>query len=321
MSESRSDAAPRLLSVSVDLDPLHHYCHLHGLSASLLSDEAHRAVHALALPRLRALFEEALGIPATLFAIGRELEVHREAGPALKAAHRAGHEIANHSHSHDYALSRRPPETIALDLARAQDGLAEAVGTTPVGFRAPGYTLSPDLYRAVEDAGFTYASSVFPAAPYWLAKAAVMGGLRLLRRPSAAILDSPRVLFAPRGPYRPSPSDPYRPGTGRVVELPVTVTPRLRFPVIGTFVSTLPTAVTRKLLDACGDLPLFNLELHAVDVLDATDGLPPQLVRHQRDLAVPVSLKTARLMAAIRHLARGRDVVTLQGAAGALGMV
>lgn len=313
-------AGPRLLSVSVDLDPLHHYCHLHGLPDSLLGDGLKEAVHTTALPRLLSLFD-GLGIPATFFAIGREVEWFPMAAATLRTAHLAGHEIGNHSFAHDYAISRRAPEAIEADLARAQEVLTRAVGAPPVGFRAPGYTLSPELYRAVEKQGFAYGSSAFPAAPYWLAKAGVMGALRLLGRPSAAILDSPRVLLAPRHPYRPDPAHPYRRGQGEVLELPITVTPRLRFPVIGTFVATLPSAVTRRLLDACEDLPLFNLELHAVDALDASDGLPPELVRRQRDLAVPCQVKLGRLASAIRTLARERDVVTLRTAAGGFRMV
>ena len=313
-------AAPRLLSVSVDLDPLHHYCHLHGLSDSLITDSLKEAVHTLALPRLRSLFD-GLGIPATLFAIGREVERFPAARAALRDAHDKGHEIGNHSFAHDYALSRRTPEVIDADLARSQEVLTDAIGAAPVGFRAPGYTLSAALYRAVERRGFAYGSSAFPAAPYWLAKAGVMGGLQLLGRPSAAILDSPRVLLAPRHPYRPDPEQPYRRGAGKVLELPVTVTPVLRFPLIGTFVATLPLAVTRRLLASCRDLPLFNLELHAVDALDAGDGLPPELVRRQRDLAVPAHVKLGRLAAAIRTLARERDAVSLRTAAGSFRMV
>lgn len=315
-----SGAAPRLLSVSVDLDPLHHYCHLHGLPDALIGEALTEAVHTLALPRLRALFD-GLGIPSTLFAIGREVERFPAAGAALRDAHLHGHEVGSHSFAHDYALSRCAPEVIEADLSRAQEVLTAAVGAPPVGFRAPGYTLSAGLYRAMERQGFAYGSSTFPATPYWLAKAGMMGSLRLLGRPSAAILDSPRVLLAPRSPYRPDPAQPYRRGGGGVLELPVTVTPRLRFPVIGTFVATLPFAVTRRLLDACGALPLFNLELHAVDALGAGDGLPPELVRQQRDLAVPSEVKLERLSVAIRHLARERDVVTLRTAAGAFRMV
>jgi peptidoglycan-N-acetylglucosamine deacetylase len=129
------------------------------------------------------------------------------------------------------------------------------------------------------------------------------------------VLDSPRVLLAPRVPYRPDPSAPYRRGEGRVLELPVSVTPGLRFPVIGTFVATLPPALTRSLYRACRRDALFNLELHAVDALDVTDGIPEPLARHQRDLRVPARAKLARLEALLQQIVAEREVLPLGQAA------
>lgn len=310
--------ARRLASISVDLDSLHHYCRIHGLPESLLDARARGLVYGAAVPRFRALLEE-LGLPATLFAIGEDVEQDGQAAPALHAAHAAGHEVASHSHSHDYALTRRPAGEIAADLARADQVLEQAVGVRPVGFRAPGYTLDAALYAAQVARGHAYGSSAFPAAPYWAAKAAVMGAMRLLGRRSRAVLDTPRVLLAPRTPYRPDPAQPYRPGQGPVLELPVAVTRGVRFPFIGTFAATLPTAATRVLYGGCADLPHLNFELHAVDLLGAEDGLPAELVRRQRDLALPVALKRERLRQVFSWMRRDRDVVVLRQAAAALG--
>ena len=307
------DASVSLASVSVDLDSLPHYCRIHGLDEALLDARARRLVYDVALPRLLECFAGA-GAPATLFAIGEDLALPG-AGAALAAARAAGHEVASHSFSHDYALSRLAPEAILEDLARADAALQAATGAAPVGFRAPGYTLSAALYRACEARGYRYASSTFPAAPYYAAKAAVMGALALAGRPSRSVLDSPRVLLAPRTPYLPDPESPYRRGEGRVLELPVSVTPGLRFPVIGTFVATLPETVTASLYRACRRDPLFNLELHAVDALDASDGIPAALVRRQRDLRVKASVKLGRLAALLARVRAERELLPLCQAA------
>jgi len=58
--------------------------------------------------------------------------------------------------------------------------------------------------------------------------------MRLVGRRSRSILDSPRVLGAPRAPYRPAAGAPYAKGTLDIVELPMAVTPIARLPVIGT---------------------------------------------------------------------------------------
>ncbi len=310
--------ARRLASISVDLDSLPHYCRIHGLPEAMLDARARGLVYGTAVPRLRALLSE-LGVPGTLFAIGEDVAADAGAARALGAAHAAGVEVASHSHSHDYALSRRPPEHIREDLRRADEVLQAATGTRPVGFRAPGYTLSAALYAATVERGYRYGSSAFPATPYYTAKAAVMGALALLGRPSRAVLDSPRVLLAPRAPYRPDPSRPYARGTGAVLELPMTVMPGTRLPFIGTFVTSLPLPAVRAAYLACRGEPFFNLELHAVDVLDAADGIPPALVRQQRDLRVPAAVKLERLRAVFSWLKADYAVVTLAEAASRLG--
>jgi len=305
--------ARRLASLSVDLDTLPHYCRIHGLPESLLDEKARALVYAVAVPRLRELWAS-LGVPGTFFAIGEDVAAP-QAARALREASEAGVEVASHSFAHDYALTRRPPEAIREDLRRADEALRAATGTAPVGFRAPGYTLSAALYAATVERGYRYGSSAFPAAPYYAAKAAVMGGLALVGRPSRAVLDTPRVLLAPREPYRPDPESPYRRGSGAVLELPMAVTPGVRFPFIGTFATTLPLAVVRTLYRACRAEAFFNLELHAVDVLGEEDGIPPELVRQQRDLRVPAARKLERLRTVFSWLKEDYDVVTLHDAA------
>jgi peptidoglycan/xylan/chitin deacetylase (PgdA/CDA1 family) len=305
--------AARLASISVDLDSLHHYCRIQGLPESLLDERARGLVYSTAVPRFRELLS-AVGVPGTFFAIGEDL-TDAGAVAALRESHAAGIEVANHSFSHDYALTRRAPGSILEDLARGEEAILAATGVRPVGFRAPGYTLNAALYGATVERGYLYGSSAFPAAPYYAAKATVMGALALLRRPSRSVLDSPRVLLAPRTPYRPDPGQPYKRGRGAVLELPMTVTPGVRFPLIGTFAATLPLPAVRAAWASCRDDVFFNFELHAIDVLDATDGIPSELVRQQRDLRVPVTRKMERLETLFRWLKDERDVVPLRVAA------
>ncbi|MET0406700.1 MAG: polysaccharide deacetylase family protein [Cystobacter sp.] len=306
--------ARRLASISVDLDSLPHYCRIHGLPESLLDARARGLVYTTAVPRLRALLAE-VGAPGTFFAIGEDVAADAGAAAALREAHAAGVEVASHSYSHDYALTRRPAGFLREDLRRADAVLEAATGARPVGFRAPGYTLNAALYAATVERGYLYGSSAFPATPYYTAKAAVMGALAVLGRPSRAVLDSPRVLLAPRTPYRPEPARPYSRGRGPVLELPMTVVPGARLPFIGTFVTALPTPAVRAAYLACRGEAFFNLELHAVDVLDAADGIAPELVRQQRDLRVPAALKLERLRAVFQWLRADYEVVTLRDAA------
>lgn len=301
--------APRLASISVDLDSLKHYCRIHGLE-----DPGGGAGEvALALARLGELFARRR-LPATLFAIGEDL-ADPEVRFAVSEAHQSGLEIASHSYSHDYALARRPQEEIDAELRRAEEAIVEVTGEAPVGFRAPGYTLSPTLLEVLCARGYLYDSSAFPAAPYYLAKAAVMGALRLTGRRSRAVLDRPRVLFAPREPYRPALAEPYRRGDSPIVELPMVISGLTRVPFIGTLAVTFPLPIVRALYLELRRAPFFNLELHAIDVLDAEDGVPPALARRQRDLAIPHAEKLARLHEIFGWLAEDYEVVLLRAAA------
>jgi peptidoglycan-N-acetylglucosamine deacetylase len=143
----------------------------------------------------------------------------------------------------------------------------------------------------------------------------VMGTLKALGRPSRAILDAPSVLLAPRLPYRPDPELPYRRGTGAVLELPIATTPLARFPFIGTFAAAFPEVVVRPVYRSLQSASLLNFELHGIDVLGADDGLPPALVRQQRDLAVSSAAKMRRLRKVFAWLRSDREVVTLAAAA------
>ncbi len=306
----------KVACISVDLDSLPHYCRIYGLPEELLDDRARALVYTEAVGRYLELFAE-LGLTGTFFAIGEDLSDPRCAG-ALAQAHARGVEVGNHSHRHDYALSRASPEVISSELALAARAIEAAVGRAPVGFRAPGYSLSAALYQEVERAGYAYDSSTFPAAPYYLAKAGVMAALSALGRPSRAILDTPRVLAAPLEPYSPDPRQPYRRGGGRTLELPMTVEPRTRAPFIGGVATAFPKAAVRALYRLSRDRAFFNFELHGVDVLGAEDGLPPELAARQRDLRVPAREKRARLREIFAWLKSDFDVVTLAAAAARL---
>ncbi len=97
-----------------------------------------------------------------------------------------------------------------------------------------------------------------------------------------------------------------------LLELPV-ATGLLGFPLTGTFVATFPAWSLGLLRAGTGARPLFALELHGLDLLDASDA-SPALAARQRDLRVPASTKIERLVRFARALA-GREWVTLAQAA------
>ncbi len=309
-----------LCALSVDLDEIPIYYAIHGWPAP--ERAAASAVYEIGLARFEA-FARAHHLPLTFFAVGADVR-HPDNGARLRRLADAGHEIANHSLDHFYDLTRRGREEMRRQVVGGADAIEAATGSRPVGFRAPGYTLSDELVEVLGEAGVEYDSSVFPCPHYYLGKAAAVGSIRLRGRRSQSILTGPAVLAAPVRPYRLG--RPYwRRGDG-LVELPIQVTRKARLPFIGTALVTAgPWGARLITRDVVGE-PFINLELHGIDVLDADDGLD-DLVPRRLDLRVPVERKLEALsvvVEALKHagyrFVRVRDAareIAAQVAAGA----
>jgi peptidoglycan-N-acetylglucosamine deacetylase len=292
-----------IASVSVDLDGLACYAAIHGIDPGTLDDRAVRAVPEVATARLCEIFA-ALGIRATFFVIGKDLRLPF-AAQSIAAAVRARHEIASHSHAHDYALSRLGRADLELDLAEAEEAIRKACGAAPRGFRAPGYTLSSELLGALARRGYLYDSSLLPSPPYYLAKAVALALYAARGRRSESILGAPEQLFATRSPH-------WRSG---VRELPIATLPLVRAPVIGTLLAAVPSRAGAVLLRAAAASGHVNLELHGIDALDASDGVPEALAVRQPGLETPAAVKLRRLREVLGAIRDRADVCTLETAA------
>lgn len=283
----------KLASVSIDLDAIACYFRIHALGD--VPEGARTIVLHQCLPRFAELFAE-LGIKATFFVVGQDLDEDPEGRRLLAELAGLGHELANHSFTHPYELVRLPRARIAEEIDRAHAVIGAAANAAPVGFRCPGYEVSNDVIALLAERAYAYDSSAFPSLPYYGAKAAVMGVMKALGRTSGSILGSPRVLLAPREPYRPSHAEVYRRGDAPLWELPMAVTPWLSLPVIGTSIITFPEVLRRRMVASALRAPFFNLELHGIDLADAdADGVPAALVAKQPDLRVPLSRKLGAL--------------------------
>jgi hypothetical protein len=304
----------KLAALSVDLDEIDNYTAIHGLSSTLLEPRAAHAIYDQAVPRFAEFFRER-DVPATFFAIGRDL-ARQENRSRLRALAQAGHEIGNHTLNHRYDLTRRTREEQQEELRRGADAIEDAVSLRPIGFRAPGYTVTEQLLAVAASEGARYDSSVFPCPSYYGAKSAAMSLIALRGGRSKSILDHPRVLTAPADPYRMGRS--YRTRGAGMVELPVGVTHGWsgRLPYIGTFVVLWGEAGARALTRLIIGRPLVNLVLHGIDLCDAESDQLNALVAHQPDLRRTFAQKHAALASAVELLrVAGYSFVTLAEAA------
>lgn len=285
--------------VSIDLDDLGCYHHIHGLPEPTAAQAA--VVLERALPRILTLLD-GLGMRATLFVIGRDLERDQAAGGRgsrwLEQAVKDGHELGNHSYAHAYDLSAWTDSHMRDDLERC-DGLLRALGAEVRGFRAPGYTHNRRLLLQVARRGYVYDSSALPSPAYYAAKLGVMSWMALTRRRSASMWGGARSFLGRREPHRLA-----RLG---IWEMPMSVTSGLRVPLIGTSVLAGPAWLRQRLLAAARKTPSLHLELHGLDFVDAdADDVAAPLRKLQPELRAPLPERIDRL----RELLRARPPAT-----------
>ncbi|CCQ34123.1 chitin deacetylase protein [Halorhabdus tiamatea SARL4B] len=178
---------------------------------------------------------------------------------AIQAFADDGHEIGSHTHSHRL-LSDLDPATQREEIERSRAVLAETTGAKVRGFRAPAFDLAENHFQVLATAGYTYDSSVVSsrAIPGWY------GGEYDVHRPTpAAEIDTD----AP----------------GSIRELPVSVMPRLRLPLTGTwlrFFGPRYTILGMRWLARRGITPV--LYVHPWECVDLPDveGVPSRVYYH-----------------------------------------
>ena len=292
-----------LASISIDLDGQRHYRAIHGM-------EPHAGVDPFLTRGLDCFLDlcAEFGIHATLFVVTEDAE-DEAVGRRLRRAVAEGHELACHSHRHDYAMSRWTPAQLGDELARSVAVLKDLTGVAPMGFRAPGYNLSETLLDAVETSGFVYDSSMLPSPAYWGARGLVTAMKSVGERPSASLVGQPGAFRPQRGPFwHKRRTGSLRRQRRRLLELPMTAP--MGLPWIGTTVvgsDQMGWQLTRLALRA--NKPI-DLELHPID-LTPEGRVDADLVQVRRDLQIPHELRMARLRRVIERVAGARRIVPL----------
>ena len=209
-----------------------------------------------------------LNARATFFVLGMAARAHPQ---LLAPIVRAGHEIACHGDAHKLVHTQTPAE-FAQDLRAAKATIEDLTGRTPIGYRAPAFSITNDALWAFEvlaQEGFSYDASQH---------------------------DSPAI----RDHTVPATRRPHRLDAG-LWEFPIAVwrTDRTKIPVGGaSYWQVLPTPLILTGLERAG--PYAGLYLHPNE-------LDPQPLKAM----VPAGTKTtarvhARLREAQRNGARRR---------------
>ncbi len=150
----------------------------------------------VAVPRLLEVLA-AEGVPATFFIPGWVAEHHGEESRSIRDA---GYEIGHHGYLHERA-DPADPDGERFAFERGMEALATVLQVRPVGYRSPGWDLTPLTLDLIRQHGFLYSSNLMDDVyPY------VHGGgdHPIVELPVQwAVDDAPFYLFHPRFLNRP----------------------------------------------------------------------------------------------------------------------
>lgn len=214
-------------SLSIDLDNQWSYQKTHGDAGW----EDYPSYLDLVVPRILERLED-LEIEATFFIVGKDAELDKNKD-AMRKLGDSGHEIANHSFSHDPKLAGFSDDALLEEVAKAEHWIEERTGFRPVGFRAPGFSHSPALMKLLAERGYLYDASTFPTFIGPLARAyhfATSGLSREEKRKRKHLYGSWGEAF------RSLKAHPIElEGDASLLEIPVTTMPGLRTPIHTTY--------------------------------------------------------------------------------------
>ncbi len=259
-----------MASLSLDADNLWAYQMTHGDPGWESYPSYLDALVGVVLPALAEL-----ELLITFFVVGQDAALEKNAS-AIGSIAAAGHEIGNHSFRHQPWLHRYSLDEIHDELSRTEDAIKSVTGQRPVGFRAPGYSLSPDVLRVLMDRGYQYDCSTLPTVIGPLARRYYFRSAKLSSQQRAErshLFGSARDGWQPLKPYR------WVSGPQSLLEIPVTTMPLTRVPIHLSYVLYLagpsPAAAYRYFDGALRVCALRGVQpsilLHPLDFLGSDD--------------------------------------------------
>ena len=257
-------------SLSLDLDNKWSYMKTHGDAGW----ESYPSYLDVVVPRFVDFLAEG-DLKITVFIVGQDAALERN-HDALRLIPEHGHEVGNHSFHHEPWLHLYSEQKIDEEFARTEEALHFATGQTPVGFRGPGFSLSPDVLKVLQQRGYQYDCSTFPTFLGPLARMYYFMTAKLdpkEKEERKKLFGTFSEGFKPLRPYL------WNLEGGRLLEIPVTTMPCFKVPIhvsyllyLDQFSRTLAMTYWRMALTMCrlaGVGP--SLLLHPLDFMGADD--------------------------------------------------
>ena len=212
-----------LASISLDLDNLWSYLKTHGDPGW----QEYPSYLDLVVPRVLEFLKQR-GHAITFFIVGLDAAQERH-HVVLRQITEHGHEVGNHSYHHEPWLHLYTEEAIEEELARTEESIEKATGSRPVGFRGPGFSLSPTVLRVLARRGYQFDASTFPTFLGPLARAYYFATAKGLspreRKQRKQLFGKFSEGLKPLSPYT------WKTAAGPMLEIPVTTMPLFKVPI------------------------------------------------------------------------------------------
>ena len=260
-----------IASLSLDLDNKWSYMKTHGDAGW----ESFPSYLDCVVPRsLEFLRERNLKI--TYFIVGQDAAREENLG-ALKQISDAKHEIGNHSFNHEPWLHLYSKQQLVEEFEKTETAMANFTDQKLVGFRGPGYSLSPTVLEVLSERGYEYDCSTLPtyiaplARAYYFFKSPEMSDEEREKRKK--LFGKFADGFQSLKPYK------WQVGEREITEIPVTTLPVFKTPIHASYVIYLSTfskfaarnywKTALKMCKMSGVQP--SLLLHPLDFLSGAD--------------------------------------------------
>ncbi len=102
-----------------------------------------------------------LNLKITFFIVGKDAEIPSNE-KFLRMIVERGHEVGNHSYSHESWLNTYKKDKVEFEIQNAEELICNSTGQKTIGFRAPGFSWSNTVLNVLKEKNYLYDASTLP---------------------------------------------------------------------------------------------------------------------------------------------------------------
>jgi len=267
------------------------------------ADRSDCSMYTQAIPRFLAMLDKHQ-VPATFFCIGEDAR-RSEQAHIMREIVTQGHEIANHTMNHRNNFSQLSSLDKRDEIIESDTILKDVTQAEIFGFRSSGYYVDDSIIEVLQELGYLYDSSKLPtpALPFMAMALYILSGGFRSRKRLGRLKDS----WSNQYPHFVTPNHIHPNIESKLLEIPVSVMPIIRFPFHSTMVFLFGRwlfALGAQLIRGFR-LPLVYL-FHSVDLLPDTNNTT---VKKHPTLKVDFTKRYQIVEYVMKHIQHNFDIV------------